>query len=101
MEKNESYWARVAHVARELGSDGCSVVTEMYQPCCHEHDIHYRTGVDMAGRPITRREADAEFRRCIQRRSRLGRLSPVAAVRWIGVRIGGWWGWRISRRKDT
>jgi hypothetical protein len=72
-----------------LSSDGCTGVTEAYQPCCHEHDIAYATGRTVEGAPVTRAEADAMFRRCIQARSPLGRLSPMAWWRWAGVRVFG------------
>lgn len=85
-----SYWQRVKDYARQLGGDGCSGPTlQIFRECCDEHDIHYRTGRRLDGRPITRGEADAEFRRCHQRRSRLGVWAPMAWWRWAAVRVMG------------
>lgn len=94
------YAAKVRKRALELGTDGCSSITQVYQLCCYEHDIAYRTAKDVEGNPLTRREADAAFRKCMQGKSKLGKASPVAAVRWVAVRAFGWWGWRKARKKD-
>lgn len=89
MTTNAAYWEGVRARANELESDGCSVVTEAFQQCCFEHDIAYRTGARLDGTPITRREADARFRQCMQLRSRFGKVSPMAWWRWAGVRLFG------------
>lgn len=94
--KDEQYWNRVRKWATEAGSDGCTLVTQLYQDCCFEHDHAYRTGTDLAGNKVSRSEADATFRRCIQSRSKLGKFSPISWVRWIGVRIGGRFMWRFD-----
>jgi hypothetical protein len=103
---DDVYWKHVRKKAKELNSDGCTLVTELYQDCCLEHDVHYRTGwkwtvaytrdgeVFRGVRRITRAEADERFRLCIQSRSRFGRWSPIAAIRWVGVRALGWAVWR-------
>src|SRR3990167_10753649 len=98
------YWEWVRWVAARLHSDGCTGVSELYHDCCLEHDISYRTGLDpriqyTKGRviPLSRSEADARFRRCMQQQSVLGKLSPVSWYRWLGVRVGGWWSY--SRNK--
>jgi hypothetical protein len=83
------YWARVRRAAQLLGSDGCTGVTQIYRDCCYEHDIAYVTGRTVEGAPLTRAEADAMFRRCIQARSPLRSLSPMAWWRWVGVRLLG------------
>ena len=83
------YWDRVRGAADALGSDGCTGVADVYLDCCREHDIAYATGRTVEGAPVTRAEADAMFRRCIQSRSPLGRLSPLAWWRWLGVRVFG------------
>ena len=75
--------------AEQLGSDGCTGVKDFHKDCCLLHDIFYRTGVDLAGNPVSRAEADATLRDCIRSRSRFGRFSPMAAVRWAGVRMFG------------
>lgn len=97
------YWEWVKEEAELVGSDGCSWVSELYQVCCYEHDLAYRYGKDprqaylkdwtRAGF-IDRAEADRRFRDCIRAHSALGAFSPLAFVRWIGVRIGGWWAWK-------
>lgn len=76
-------------IAKEIKSDGCTGVLEIHHNCCVVHDLGYRKGVDVYGRPVTRREVDAEFRRCNQRNSPLGRFSPDAWIRWAGVRVFG------------
>lgn len=63
MTPNEEYWTRVRARATALGSDGCTAVSEWLQDCCYEHDVHCRTGMTLAGMPISRIEADAKFRR--------------------------------------
>lgn len=88
------YWDRIRQLAAELKSDGCSGVPDFYKDCCDEHDIHYRTRKDIDGNPITRAEADARIRACIQERSRFGILSPMAAWRWLGLRLLGGRAWR-------
>jgi hypothetical protein len=83
------YWERVHDKAAELGADGCSFATGAFVDCCLEHDIHYRTGLTLNGTPITRREADARFRSCMQSRSKLGFFSPMSWWRWAAVRAFG------------
>jgi hypothetical protein len=83
------YWAKVRRKAEQLNSDGCSWTVEWHQECCFEHDIAYKTGRTVLGATISRAEADAQFRRCIQSRSRLGRWSPLSWVRWGAVRLFG------------
>jgi hypothetical protein len=88
------YWARVRRRAKELKSDGCSGVPDFHLDCCLEHDIAYRTGHTVDGEPLTRAEADARLRRCIQKDSSLGVLDPMSWWRWAGVRLFGassWW----------
>jgi hypothetical protein len=63
-------------------SDGCSVVSDYdQQECCVRHDWLYWQG----GSIQDRARADREFFQCV-RRTRSGWL---AAIRWLGVRIGG------------
>lgn len=85
--KPAEYWAWVRRIALAIGSDGCTKSLDLYVECCYEHDIHWRTGVRHGGQPITRMEANAEFRRCIQSRSTLGRLSPMSWWRWGAVSV--------------
>lgn len=84
---DEKYWALVRQRAKELGSDGCTGVVDFYLDCCLEHDIAYRTKADIYGLSRTNREADRDFRYCVQSRSPFGVLSPMAWWRWAGLRI--------------
>ena len=83
------YWERVRDKAAELGSDGCTGVTNIYRDCCLEHDCHYALGTTLDGTPITRKEADDRFLACMRCRSKLGWWSPVPLVRWAAVRVFG------------
>lgn len=78
---NPDYWERVRNEAGRLGSDGCSMALGTYVDCCYEHDIAYRTGATVDGVCLTKEEADARFRSCIQSHSIFGWYSPVAWVR--------------------
>lgn len=97
----EEYWQRVKERAAELLSDGCSGVPDFHVICCLEHDIAYRTGQTVDGESLTRAEADARFRRCIQSRSLLGFFSPMSWWRWLGVRVGGSASWQDCRPMVT
>jgi hypothetical protein len=88
---------KIRQRAEELHSDGCTGVTQFYIICCWEHDIYYRTGQDLDEKPLTRTEADRRFRACIQKRSKFGKLSPMALWRWAGVRVFGRKAWQESR----
>ncbi len=92
--KDEAYWKRVRAKAKELRSDGCSGVSDLYLDACYEHDIAYRTGHTVDGEPRTRAQADEDFRRTIQDLSPLGAASPLSWVRWAGVRLFGKSSWR-------
>ena len=81
------YWRQVRKFAADLESDGCSGVPDFYLECCLEHDIHYRTHQRLDGTPITKDEADAMLRSCIQRRSLAGALSPMATWRWLALKF--------------
>lgn len=93
MDKRE-FWAVVQDRAAELESDGCTGVSDIFGECCLLHDIYYRTHMDIEGNPISRKQADYEFRQCIQERSRVGILSPVAWIRWMAVRLFGHFAWQ-------
>jgi hypothetical protein len=88
MSTPPDYWDLVRAKAKELNSDGCTVVADIYVDCCFEHDLAYRTGLTVYGDPITRKEADVRFRKCIQSHSKLGKFSPLSWVRYAGVRLG-------------
>jgi hypothetical protein len=97
MAKNEAYWQWVREEAERVGSDGCTGVPDFHLDCCLEHDLAYRSGRDPrvafrngwdAAPDLERAIADERFKQCIQDESPLGKLSPMAAVRWLGVRLG-------------
>lgn len=81
------YWSRVAAKAAHLKSDGCTLSLDIFIECCWEHDIARRTGRTVEGAPVSARERNAMFRRCIQARSKLGRLSPMSWWRWAAVTV--------------
>jgi hypothetical protein len=96
------YYAWVGQEAEKINSDGCTVVSEMFRPCCLEHDLAYRHKKDPRvaylygwekAPAITRGEADKRFRECMTVASPLKKFSPLAYIRWLGVRVGGWFGW--------
>ena len=76
-------------------SDGCTHVSQIHQHCCWQHDFAYQTGASPRAFfngdwvPMSRKEADAEFLHCNQAEDVLGRFSPLAWGRWIGIRIFG------------
>ena len=91
-------WPDIRRQAHALGTDGCSGPTlPLFVDCCYQHDIAYRTHSDEFGDPITRGEADARFRACIQSRDILGELSLIAHARYLVLRAVGWWHWRKHR----
>ena len=103
------YWQRVRDEAGRIGSDGCTMALGAYKDCCFEHDIAYRTGATVDGICLTREEADARFRSCIQSHSRFGWYSPVAWVRFWVLRWRGQQAWdthaqaraNAQRRRET
>lgn len=97
----DEYWELVRKEAKELLADGCSGVPDFHLDCCLEHDIAYRTKKTVLGEPISRRQADAQFRRCIQRRSKFGKISPMSWWRWAGVRIFGRSAWKGNKHGET
>ena len=113
MDKKLLYWSFVRSESKRINSDGCTLVSELFHDACLQHDLAYRYGKDPRSayafyladtpeywglaRAITRGEADTQFRKNMQERSRLGRWSPIAAVRWAGVRVGAWMPWKRYR----
>ena len=94
---DEDGWVdKVKEKAKELNLvfDGCTGVPDYYISCCDYHDFMYRTHTDINGDPVTRSDADAMFRRCIQASSRFKKGSPMAAWRWMGVRLFGRRAWK-------
>lgn len=94
MARDKHYWERVRFAAKQLDSDGCTGVPDIYLDCCYEHDVAYRTGTDVDGNQITRAEADEQLRRCIQEHSLLGMFSPLSWLRWAGTRLFAGSSWR-------
>lgn len=76
-------------------SDGCTGVLDIHVDCCYQHDFCYHTHLDpfsvFQGHPvaITRVAADHMFRGCNEGEDVLGRFSPLAWWRWVGVRLFG------------
>jgi hypothetical protein len=111
------YWSWVRSEAALVDTDGCSAVLGFKVECCEEHDLAYFYARDpriayrrwllghldywaVAG-PITRGEADRRFRRCHQIRSTLGRWSPMAIYRWLGVKWGAQDAWDRHRTREA
>ena len=92
---HQLHWPAIRQMAKSLGGDGCSGPTiPLFVDCCDQHDIAYRTHSDEFGDPITRAEADARMRECIQSRDPLGEASVVAQWRFVALRMFGWLYWR-------
>lgn len=87
----DPYWTKVRLRAKELKSDGCTVVSDFYLDSCLEHDIHWRTGKTLSGYALTERQANMRFRWVIQNRSIFGVWSPMSWGRWVGVSVAGIW----------
>lgn len=90
---DQDFWGAVRAIAEQLGSDGCTGIPDFYVGPCFRHDIHYRTHADLAGRPLSRHDADRRFRLGIQAHSPFGVLSPMSYWRWAGVRLFGRRAW--------
>lgn len=90
---DKHYWTMVAIRAAQLKSDGCTGVVDFYKWTCLEHDIHYRTHKTLFGTPISFETANYMFRVRIQQASKLGKLSPMSWIRWLGVTWFGKQAW--------
>lgn len=111
------YWDWVESEAAVIGTNGCSKASGAYGRCCLQHDLSYyyaKAPASAYGRYllgeadywsramiITRSTADAAFRRCIQAKSKAGFWSPMAVIRWIGVRLGGQSAWDAHRAREA
>ena len=80
-----SYEDQLRELAKSIGSDGCTAALQVHQVCCWEHDWCYVTGMTPRGRLISKVEADARFRECLQARSPFRGYSPLAWWRWVAV----------------
>ena len=83
---SKPYWRDIKARATELNSDGCSGVPDWFGWTCLEHDVHYGTHCFLDGRKIDKETADFILRVRVQQGSYLGLFSPVAWIRWFGVR---------------
>ena len=79
----------ITELDKTIKSDGCTGVKDFYRDCCVIHDLAYRYAINPWGASVSRSQADAGLRACIQSKSLLGAFSPVSWVRWAGVRIFG------------
>lgn len=97
MEKRKGYWQRVKEHAAALKGDGCSGSPDFfYRRCCDEHDIAYRTGKTVCGKPITRAEADKALFQCMRKTGKTpitGRII-LPSIYWLAVRIFGHGPWK-------
>jgi hypothetical protein len=93
-----TYWLWIREEAARIKSDGCTLVSQLKQDCCFEHDLAYYYGKDPldafyvgwpAARKITKAEADKEFAACCGK--------PISLWRYPGVTIGGWFSWIKNR----
>ena len=112
-----SYWEWVADEAALIRTDGCSKVSGAYRRHCLVHDLSYYYAADpvsayqgyVRGDPqywaraiaITKAQADAVFRRGMQSDSPAGFFSPLAAWRWLGLKIGGGKAWDAHRAREA
>jgi hypothetical protein len=99
IDRSQGYWERVKKWALP-NSDGCTGVKDIYVECCWEHDYHFRYAETLDGTPISFEEANKQFRKCIQSRSKLGRFSPLSWWRWVGVSLGGRVAWNNHRQRE-
>ena len=117
MSKRVMYWTFIENEAALIKTDGCSKVSGAYRKHCRVHDLSYYHAADpvdafklyLGGDPdywwhaarVTKEGADAAFRRGIQSDSALGFFSPVAAWRWLGLKIGGQRAWDSHRAREA
>ena len=90
---DKPYWGDVHVIANALSADGCTGVVDYLYWTCLEHDIHYRLHKMLNGREIVKRDADYIFRVRIQQGSGMGVFSPIAWIRWFGVKVFGGKAW--------
>jgi hypothetical protein len=112
------YWHWIRSEAALVDADGCSgPATGVHIECCFEHDLSYYYAKDPhsayrlyrggaldpwpCALPIDRPTVEARFRKCHQNRSKLGRWSPMALFRWVGVRVGGQASWDKHRAREA
>ena len=92
-----TYWDRVKALAWALKGDGCSggAPDLNYRPCCDRHDIHYKTGFDLDGTRITRKQADGMFFDCMKEHGKVPILGTLILpfLYWGAVRLFGETAW--------
>lgn len=89
-----SYEDELEAWAKTVGSDGCTAVPDFFRVCCLGHDFAYCNGRTLRGAPMTKAQADQQFRDCIQRHSSFRWLSPMSWWRWWAVRRFGRGAWK-------
>ena len=115
--KRRLYWDWVSQEAVLVKSDGCSKVSGAFRKHCRVHDLAYFYAKDpvaaykryLDGDPdywanapaITKAQADADFRRGMQSDSAFGFFSPLAAWRWLGLKMGGQGAWDAHRAREA
>jgi hypothetical protein len=108
-------WIREEAV--KIHSDGCTGVRDWNLDCCFEHDLGYFYGKDpqdayqcylsgiknpwLVAAKSSRSSIDARFRACNQGKSKIGKLSPLSVIRWVGVRLFGGPLWSDRRENET
>lgn len=80
-----SYYDQLKVLAKSIGSDGCTGVSDIYIECCWEHDYTYVTGMTPQGRVVDKKYADLRFKNCYQIRMALRWFSPISWIRYLGV----------------
>ena len=114
-DKKLLYWSWIKAEAKAINSDGCSWVSELYRPCCLQHDLSYyyaklpesaysyyiQDVVDPWEQATwaSRLDADQGFKACIQKRSRIKKWSPLSWIRYAGVRLFGSGIWEGHRSR--
>jgi hypothetical protein len=113
-----TFWNWVRSEAAVISADGCSgPAAGFHIECCYEHDLGYFYAKDPRdaylkfrggavdpwadAKPVSRRDVDARFRRCLQQRSTAGKYSPLSWWRWVGVRMGGRKSWAKHRTREA
>ena len=83
----------ITNIKLYIDSDGCTGVPDFYKEECIKHDFYYRTHHNFEGKLITRDIADKLFLEGIRNKSKLGKFSPMAFWRYLGVRLCGKSAW--------
>lgn len=86
ISRYDRWKAKASAAAKALNGDGCTASPDFaYTACCDEHDVAYRTGKDLNGKPITRYQADKRLYKCMKRAG----ITPVMG-KWIVPQIYFW-----------